>query len=47
MYGRRVELFFVQRLRDERRFDSVEELKVQIALDVAQARLVLEQRRVV
>lgn len=47
MYGRRIEVFFLERLRDERRFASVEELKTQIALDVAQARVLLDQQRVV
>jgi riboflavin kinase/FMN adenylyltransferase len=41
MYGRRVEVAFVERLRDERRFASVEELKEQIARDVVQARAIL------
>jgi riboflavin kinase/FMN adenylyltransferase len=33
LYGRRVQLGFVQRLRDERRFDDVEALRVQIEAD--------------
>ncbi len=33
LYGRRVRLSFVQRLRDERRFDSVEALRTQIDAD--------------
>jgi riboflavin kinase/FMN adenylyltransferase len=33
LYGRRVRLSFVQRLRDERRFDTVEALRVQIEAD--------------
>ncbi|HVB38513.1 MAG TPA: bifunctional riboflavin kinase/FAD synthetase [Vicinamibacterales bacterium] len=37
LYGRSVRLGFVQRLRDERRFDSVEALRDQIAADVARA----------
>jgi riboflavin kinase/FMN adenylyltransferase len=41
MYGRRVEVTFVDRLRDERRFASVDELKVQIVCDVMQARTLL------
>ena len=41
LYGRRVRLRFVQRLRDERRFAGLDELKAQIALDVAGARQVL------
>ena len=41
MYGRRVEIAFVDRLRDERRFASIEELKEQISRDVMQARALL------
>ena len=41
LYGRDVELRFVERLRDERRFAGLDELKEQIALDVAAARKVL------
>lgn len=38
LYGRKVQLGFVRRLRDERRFASVEELKRQIDADIADAR---------
>ena len=41
VYGRRVDLSFVEHLRPERRFPGVEELKKQIASDVAEARRVL------
>lgn len=44
LYGTRVEISFVDRLREERRFASVDELKEQIARDVTQARGVLAQR---
>ena len=37
IYGRRVRLSFVQRLRDERRFDSVDALRTQIAADERRA----------
>ena len=33
LYGRHVQLGFVQRLRDERRFDDVDGLKAQIEAD--------------
>ena len=33
LYGRDVQLGFVQRLRDERRFDDVDALKAQIEAD--------------
>ena len=38
LYGRRVRLDFLERLRDEMRFPSVEELKAQVARDIAAAR---------
>ncbi len=41
LYGRRLTLRFVARLRAERRFPSAEALAAQIARDVAQARTVL------
>jgi riboflavin kinase / FMN adenylyltransferase len=37
LYGHRVRLSFVQRLRDERRFDSVEALRAQIEADARRA----------
>lgn len=37
LYGRQVRLAFVQRLRDERRFDDVDALKVQIEADKRRA----------
>jgi len=39
LYGRTVRLIFHVRLREERRFDSVQELKTQLAKDVEAARL--------
>jgi riboflavin kinase/FMN adenylyltransferase len=41
IYGRRVRVEFVHRLREERRFPNVEALKEQIAKDVAEARRLL------
>ena len=41
LYGKHVELAFVQRLRDEQRFGSPEELRLRIAQDVELARAVL------
>lgn len=41
LYGAHLEFQFVARLRDERRFESLEALRAQIALDVARAREVL------
>jgi riboflavin kinase/FMN adenylyltransferase len=40
-YGRRVEMSFLTRLREERRFSSVEALREQIASDVGAARKIL------
>lgn len=40
VYGRQVQVEFVQRLRDERRFDSLDALRRQIADDVRAARAV-------
>lgn len=41
IYGAHVEVCFVQKLRDEQRFESVEALKSQINRDAAQARSIL------
>jgi riboflavin kinase/FMN adenylyltransferase len=41
LYEKHVELAFVQRLRDEQRFNSPEELRLRIAQDVELARAVL------
>ncbi len=47
IYGCDLVVEFVERLRDERRFADVEELKAQIERDVAQARRILgEEKRV-
>jgi hypothetical protein len=43
-YGRRVELAFLARLREERRFPDVEALRAQIARDAEAARRHLEKR---
>ena len=37
LYGQRVQLGFVQRLRDERRFDDVDALRAQIEADCRRA----------
>jgi riboflavin kinase/FMN adenylyltransferase len=41
LYGQDLEVEFVKKLRDERKFDSVEALQRQIAADIAAARLLL------
>jgi riboflavin kinase/FMN adenylyltransferase len=38
LYGERIRLAFLARLRDERRFPSVDALRAQIAEDVSRAR---------
>jgi riboflavin kinase/FMN adenylyltransferase len=43
IYDRYVEITFVKKIRDERRFESFCALKAQIQKDVAQARAILEQ----
>lgn len=42
IYGREVEVFFVKKLREERRFNVVESLKKQIQKDVNKARKILQ-----
>ncbi|WP_052889922.1 bifunctional riboflavin kinase/FAD synthetase [Thermogemmatispora carboxidivorans] len=41
LYGKRILVEFIARLRDERRFDSIEALKAQMAADVEQVRQIL------
>lgn len=43
LYGERIRLYFVQRLRDERTFDSVDALKVQIEEDCRHAELLFDR----
>lgn len=43
LYGTRIHVGFIERLRDEQRFESVEALCRQISLDVAQAQEVLKR----
>jgi riboflavin kinase/FMN adenylyltransferase len=44
LYGREIRIDIVERLRGEKRFDSVEELKKQIAEDVKQGIVILDSR---
>lgn len=44
LYGKRLRLHVIERLREERRFAGLEELKAQIQIDVAAARDVLSRR---
>ena len=44
LYGRELKIDIVERLRDERRFDTVEELKKQIAEDVKQGITILDSQ---
>ncbi len=44
LYGEKLRINFIDRIRDERRFDSVEELKAQLRKDVEQAQLILAKR---
>ena len=43
LYGRAVSIGFVQRVRDERRFESVEQLSAQIAADVHKVRTLFDR----
>jgi riboflavin kinase/FMN adenylyltransferase len=43
LYGTGMRLAFVQRLRDERTFESVDGLKTQIAADCARARVLFDR----
>jgi riboflavin kinase / FMN adenylyltransferase len=43
LYGRTLSLGFIQRVRDERRFETVDLLKAQIGADVQKARTLFEQ----
>ena len=47
VYGAHVGVTFVQRIRDERKFDSFDQLRQQIAIDAAQARRILQLEPVV
>lgn len=44
LYGKDLEIFFIKRLRAERKFKSVEALKKQIAVDIQQAVRVLKKK---
>jgi riboflavin kinase/FMN adenylyltransferase len=41
LYGKSLQVEIIEKLRDERRFESVEDLVGQIKLDIDQARAVL------
>ncbi len=43
LYGASIRLGFVQRLRDERTFDSLDQLKTQITADCARARVLFDR----
>lgn len=45
LYGEEIEIFFVKRLRDEKSFGSVDELKAQIEQDIKQTREILGTAR--
>ena len=44
LYGTTIEVSFVQRIRDERKFDSIDQLVAQIACDARQARAIHARR---
>lgn len=43
LYGQQIRVEFIQKLRDERKFNGLEEIKQQLSQDVAAARLALEE----
>jgi riboflavin kinase/FMN adenylyltransferase len=43
LYGAAIRVGFVQRLRDERRFESLDALKAQIAADCDRARVLFDR----
>ena len=47
LYGREVSLFFLDRLRGERRFPDLEALKAAIAADVARCRSILKDAAII
>ena len=47
LYGERLRIYFVERLRDEQRFPSVEALQEAVVADIARAREVLASSQVV
>jgi len=44
LYGHELRIDITERLRDERRFDSADELKKQIAVDVKRGKAILKSR---
>ena len=42
LYGDELEILFAEKLRDEQKFGSVEELKSQIARDIEQAKSIFD-----
>lgn len=45
LYGKQITVWFIDRLRDEKRFSSVDELAEQIAKDVAKAKKILAEMK--
>ena len=43
LYGKEIELTFVQKLREEKKFGSLDELKTQIARDITHARTIFQE----
>jgi riboflavin kinase/FMN adenylyltransferase len=44
LYGRQLRVGFVERIRDEMRFESIDELRTQIRRDIVSATVILEER---
>jgi len=45
IYGENITIEFIERLRDEKKFNSIDELKVQIAKDVKEAKEIIKSRK--
>jgi len=43
LYGRAIEIFFIRKIRDERKFQTVEQLTKQVARDIAIASMILKK----
>ena len=47
LYGKKMTVFFVEKIRSEQKFDGLEALKSQIAKDAKTAEQILSEKRVV
>lgn len=45
IYDKKISVYFLAKMRDEKKFDSIDELKKQLAIDEKNARLLIEEHR--